>query len=102
MVIGLFYPFVAKALIGEKHLGPYTVYFVFALGALASNFPLNYAFMRWPLSGSRLSIRDYFQGGAGGACLGRFGRAHLGNRDHLQLCCCLYALGWAGNLVFAR
>jgi len=63
VVIGLFYPFVAKALIGEKHLGPYTVYFVFALGALVSNFPLNYAFMRWPLSGSRLSIRDYFQGG---------------------------------------
>jgi glucose uptake protein len=64
VVIGLFYPFVAKALIGEKHLGPYTVYFVFALGAMVSNFPLNYAFMRWPLSGSRLSIRDYFQGGA--------------------------------------
>jgi glucose uptake protein len=63
VVIGLFYPFVAKALIGEKHLGPYTVYFVFALGALVSNFPVNYAFMRWPLSGSRLSIRDYFQGG---------------------------------------
>jgi glucose uptake protein len=64
VVIGLFYPFVAEALIGEKHLGPYTVYFVFALGALVSNFPLNYAFMRWPLSGRRLSIRDYFQGGA--------------------------------------
>ena len=64
VVVGLFYPFVAKALIGEKHLGPYTVYLVFALGALVSNFPLNYAFMRWPLSGSRLSIRDYFQGGA--------------------------------------
>ncbi len=63
VVIGLFYPFVAKALIGENHLGLYTVYFVFALGALVSNFPLNYAFMRWPVTGSRLSIRDYFQGG---------------------------------------
>jgi len=63
VVIGLFYPFVAKALTGENHLGPYTVYFVFALGALASNFPLNYAFMRWPVSGSRLSVRDYFHGG---------------------------------------
>jgi glucose uptake protein len=62
VVLGLFYPFVAKALIGERHLGPYTVYFVFALGALVSNFPLNYGFMRWPVSGSRLSIRDYFQG----------------------------------------
>jgi len=63
VVIGLFYPFVAKALKGENHLGPYTVYFVFALGALASNFFLNYAFMRWPVTGSRLLIKDYFQGG---------------------------------------
>jgi glucose uptake protein len=63
VVIGLFYPFVAKALTGENHLGPYTVYFVFALGALACNFPLNYAFMRRPVSGSPLSIADYFHGG---------------------------------------
>src|SRR5579872_2943227 len=63
VVIGLFYPFVAKALTGENHLGPYTVYFVFALGALVSNLPLNYAFMRRPVSGSRLSLVDYFKGG---------------------------------------
>jgi glucose uptake protein len=73
VVIGLFYPFVAKALTGKSHLGPYTVYFVFALGALASNFPLNYAFMRWPVTGSRLSIRDYFQGGAWVHALGALG-----------------------------
>jgi glucose uptake protein len=72
-VIGLFYPFVAKALTGENHLGPYTVYFVFALGALVSNFPLNYAFMRRPVSGSRLSIRDYFQGGPGAHAWGVLG-----------------------------
>ena len=64
IVIGLFYPFVAKALTGENHLGPYTVYFVFAVGALASNFPLNYAFMRHPVSGAPLSIGDYFRGRA--------------------------------------
>jgi glucose uptake protein len=62
VIIGLFYPFVAKALTGAKHLGPYTVYFVFALGALVSNFPLNYAFMRRPVSGPRLAIGDYFHG----------------------------------------
>jgi glucose uptake protein len=62
VVIGLFYPFVAKALMGKNHLGPYAVYFVFALGALASNFPLNYAFMRHPVIGPRLSIRDYVRG----------------------------------------
>jgi len=73
VVIGLFYPFVAKALIGENHLGPYTVYFVFALGALASNFPLNYAFMRRPVSGPRVSIREYFQGGLGAHAWGVLG-----------------------------
>ena len=102
VVIGLFYPFVAKALTGENHLGPYTVYFVFALGALASNFPLNYAFMRQPVSGSPLSLRDYFHGGPCGSRLGSFGRAHLGNRDHLQFCCGLHTHGRAGNFVFAR
>ena len=37
--MGLFYPFVAKGISGENHLGPYTVAFVFALGILASNIP---------------------------------------------------------------
>lgn len=61
--MGLFYPFVAKALTGERHLVPYTVAFVFALGALASNFPLNYALMRKPLAGaSPLGAADYFAG----------------------------------------
>jgi glucose uptake protein len=73
VVVGLFYPFVAKALRGENHLGPYTVYFVFALGALVSNFPLNYAFMRWPVSGSRLSIGDYFHGGPAAHAWGALG-----------------------------
>jgi glucose uptake protein len=73
VVIGLFYPFVAKALIGQNHLGPYTVYFVFSLGALASNVPLNYAFMRRPVSGAPLSIRDYLQGGPGAHAWGVLG-----------------------------
>lgn len=62
VAVGLFYPFVAKALTGSDHLGPYTVFFVFALGALVSNFPLNYALMRRPVSGPPLRMRDYFRG----------------------------------------
>ena len=62
VVVGIFYPFVAKAMKGEGHLGPYAVYFVFALGALTSNFPINYGFMRRPVTGTPLSIKDYFQG----------------------------------------
>ncbi len=62
VVVGLFYPFVAKALAGPGHLGPYTVYFVFAVGALISNFPMNYGLMRKPVSGQPLRIKDYFKG----------------------------------------
>ncbi|MGH9396466.1 MAG: GRP family sugar transporter [Terriglobia bacterium] len=60
--MGLFYPFVAEALTGERHLVPYTVAVVFALGALASNFPLNYVFMRRPVAGAPLRAADYFAG----------------------------------------
>lgn len=59
--MGLFYPFVAKALTGENHLGPYTVALVFALGVLVSTIPLNYAFMRKPVS-DPLALGDYFRG----------------------------------------
>lgn len=62
VAVGLFYPFVAKALTGSNHLGPYTVYFVFALGAVASNFPMNYVLMRRPVSGEPLHVKDYFKG----------------------------------------
>jgi glucose uptake protein len=62
VAVGLFYPFVAKALTGSNHLGPYTVYFVFALGAVASNFPMNYGLMRRPVSGEPLQVKDYFKG----------------------------------------
>lgn len=60
--MGLFYPFVAKALTGERHLVPYTVAFIFALGALVSTFPLNYAFMRKPVAGQPVRVADYFTG----------------------------------------
>jgi glucose uptake protein len=60
--MGLFYPFVAKGISGERHLGPYTVGIVFALGILASNIPGNYLIMRRPVLGSPVSFADYFAG----------------------------------------
>jgi glucose uptake protein len=62
VAVGLFYPFVAKALTGPNHLGPYTVFFVFALGAVVSNLPMNYGLMRQPISGQSLRMKDYFNG----------------------------------------
>jgi glucose uptake protein len=73
VVMGLFYPFVAKAIKGDNHLGPYTVALIFAIGVLVSNFPVNYLLMRRPLSGPQLSLGDYFRGTARWHFWGIFG-----------------------------
>jgi glucose uptake protein len=51
-LMGVFYPFVAKATAGTNALGPYTVAFIFSQGVAASAIPVNYLFMRRPLTGS--------------------------------------------------
>lgn len=60
--MGLFYPFVAKALTGEHHLVPYTVAYIFGLGVLVCTIPLNYIFMRKPVSGPPVGFMDYLKG----------------------------------------
>ena len=71
---GLFYPFVAKSLTGPSHLVPYTVNFIFAIGALITAFPMAYLLMRKPVTGRPLNISDYTTGNlrvhAGGAAGG--------------------------------
>ena len=73
VVMGLFYPFIAKAIKGENHLGPYTVAFVFALGILVSNLPVNYVLMRRPVSGPPVSVGHYFRGAGAWHFWGIFG-----------------------------
>jgi glucose uptake protein len=63
--IGSFYPMIAKAIKGENHLGPYAVMFVFALGILACTIPVNYAFMRHPVTGPPVAMGDYLRGAGG-------------------------------------
>jgi glucose uptake protein len=60
--MGLFYPFVAKALSGEHHLGPYAVAYVFGIGVLVCTVPLNYILMRRPVSGPPVGFADYLRG----------------------------------------
>ncbi len=60
--MGLFYPFVAKAMSGPDHLGPYAVSLAFGLGVLVCSIPLNYVFMRRPISGPAVSLSSYFEG----------------------------------------
>ena len=59
---GLFYPLVAKSLTGPAHLAPYAVNFVFAIGAALSAIPIARIFMRWPVTGPRLTFKDYAAG----------------------------------------
>jgi glucose uptake protein len=59
VLIGLFYPLVAKALNGPGRLTPYTVLVVFAIGVVLSNLLFNYWLMRHPVTGSRLTWGDY-------------------------------------------
>jgi glucose uptake protein len=59
---GLFYPLVAKSLTGPGALNPYTVNFVFGLGAALSAIPITYIFMRKPVTGPQLNFADYFAG----------------------------------------
>ena len=60
--MGLFYPFVAKATTGPNHLGPYSVAFVFSIGVLLCTIPVNYIFMRKPITGAPVDLADYFRG----------------------------------------
>ena len=60
--IGLFYPLIAKAIQDGNHLGPYTVFFMFAVGILICTIPMNIGLMRRPLSGSPVAFSDYFSG----------------------------------------
>ena len=60
ILMGLFYPFVAKSLIGEHALGPYAVAFVFAIGVAICALPLNAWLMRHPLNGAApVSMSSY-------------------------------------------
>jgi glucose uptake protein len=65
VLMGVFYPLVAKAITGGHALGPYTVAFFFALGTAACAVPVNYFLMRKPLTGGKpVSMADYGKGRA--------------------------------------
>jgi len=63
VLMGVFYPLVAKAIRGEHSLGPYGVAFFFAIGTALCSVPVNYLLMRKPLTGGTpVSMNDYFKG----------------------------------------
>jgi glucose uptake protein len=62
VLMGTFYPLVTKAVSGEASLGPYSVGFFFAIGTALCAIPVNYLFMKKPLTGTPpVNMSGYFQ-----------------------------------------
>jgi glucose uptake protein len=63
ILMGVFYPLVAKAITGANSLGPYSVAFFFALGTALCALPANYFLMRKPVTGGApIHMSEYGQG----------------------------------------
>jgi glucose uptake protein len=61
LLMGIFAPFVTRALTAGRPLTPYSVAVFFTLGALLCCFVVNVYFMRKPLVGEPVDFRDYFR-----------------------------------------
>lgn len=61
VLMGIFYPLVTKAITGDNALGPYSVAFFFAVGTALCAIPVNYLFMKKPLTGAPpVNMSQYF------------------------------------------
>jgi glucose uptake protein len=61
LLMGVFAPFVTRALTAGRPLTPYSVAVFFTLGAFICCFVVNVYFMRKPLVGEPVDFRDYFR-----------------------------------------
>ncbi len=61
VLMGLFAPFVTRAMAFGSALGPYSVSVFFTLGALLCCLPVNSYFMRHPLVGAAVPFADFFK-----------------------------------------
>ena len=73
VLMGLFAPFVTRALTTGNTLGPYSIAVFFTLGALLSCFVINVYFMKRPLAGSPVQFADFFKASGRDHLLGLVG-----------------------------
>jgi glucose uptake protein len=73
VLMGLWAPFVARAMTNGNTLGPYSIAVFLTLGALLSCLIWNIYFMRKPLVGNPVSFSGYFSGPMSGHALGLLG-----------------------------
>ncbi len=89
ILMGLWAPFSTRALTHGHALGPYGVVVFLTLGALLSCLIWNVYFMRRPLSGAPIDLRELFGGSLGGHLLGILGG-------------CIWTTGMTFDLVAAN
>lgn len=69
VLMGLFYPLVARSMRGEHAFDAYSGAFVFALGIALCTIPANLWFMKHPLPGqNKLTLQQYLSGKASWHC----------------------------------
>jgi glucose uptake protein len=111
LLMGTFYPFVSKAMVGEDAPGPYAALLFFALGVAVCAVPVNYLFMRFPLDGREAaSMRGYWQapaswhlwGAVGGAvwCTGAMAN-FVASRAHIVGPAVSYSIGQGATMISA-
>ena len=75
LLMGSFFPLVAKGQEGDVGLGPYSIAVFFGIGVFFSTFVFNLFFMNLPVQGEPLEFREYFQGNWKQHLLGLLGGA---------------------------
>ncbi|HKT46600.1 MAG TPA: hypothetical protein VJP87_03675, partial [Candidatus Acidoferrales bacterium] len=73
VLMGVWAPFVTRAMTEGNALGPYAVAVFLTLGALLSCFLWNIYFMKKPLVGEPVKFGDFFRGPTSGHALGLLG-----------------------------
>jgi glucose uptake protein len=111
VLMGSFYPFVAKAMAGSDAPGPYAVAAFFVLGVAVCSLPVNYILMRRPLdSKEAVAMRGYIEapwrwhawGIAGGViwCTGAV-LNFVASRAHLVGPAVSYSIGQGATMISA-
>ena len=111
ILMGSFFPLVARAGGGEDGLGPYAVLFVFSLGVAISSVPVNGLLMKKPITDTppvsfadygKTSFNNHFWGVVGGMiwCTGAMA-SFVGSHSALVGPAVSYAMGQGATMVSA-
>jgi len=103
VLMGLFYPFVSKAMTGGGGLGPYGIALIFAVGVALCAVPFNYFLMKKPLAGGgQVSMSGYWK--ANGAwhfwCTGAVCN-FVASRAHVVGPAVSYSIGQGATMISA-